>query len=260
MPGLTLQSPLTNAGDASLLCDAPTQNTDGTPLTDLSHYEFHYGCDQSGLYDSVVTGGVAACDGFVIDNLPDVGTCYFAAKAVNLSGTASAFSNEASKLMGVELPGVISALVVDYQESTGCTDCLDLSGLVPMGGDVDNDVTLLSDGVRLNNNTWQVTPNTFTITASTVLEFDFDASGAAEWVGIGFVTRTHILVLGEVFKLHGSTPEPNGLQISGFENGPGQYSIPVGQHYTGTRQLAFINDHDNGTGSSATFRNVRIIE
>jgi predicted phage tail protein len=72
----------------------PTENTDGTPLTDLTGYDIHYG-SSSGNYTqtvSVSNGGIAT---YVVDNLTP-GTYYFSVAAVNTAGTESPLSSEVS--------------------------------------------------------------------------------------------------------------------------------------------------------------------
>ena len=108
----------TSAGEVPLTWKPPTQNDDGTPLTDLASYEIWHGCDQSGSYDTVEIV-LAPATSHTVLNLPDVGTCYFAAKATNTSGISSVFSSEATKLMGqLALPGLVTDTVITWAEST----------------------------------------------------------------------------------------------------------------------------------------------
>jgi hypothetical protein len=72
----------------------PTENTDGSPLTNLSGYDIHYGTS-SGDYTqsiSVSNPGIAT---YVVDNLTP-GTYYFSVAAVNAQGTESPLSSEVS--------------------------------------------------------------------------------------------------------------------------------------------------------------------
>jgi len=74
---------------------APTQNVDGSPLTDLAGYKIFWG-DASrdynaGLVD--IQDPTATC----YDISPAVGDWYVAMTAYNTSGTSSAFSNEVVK-------------------------------------------------------------------------------------------------------------------------------------------------------------------
>ena len=82
-------------GSATLSWTAPTQNTDGSPLTNLAAYMIYYGT-ASGSYDSEIRIDNPGVTSFVVEDLvPD--TYFFVATAVNGEGVESAFSNEASK-------------------------------------------------------------------------------------------------------------------------------------------------------------------
>jgi hypothetical protein len=70
----------------------PTENMDGTTLTDLAGYDILYGT-ASGYYTqkiSVTNPGLAT---YVVDDLSP-GTYYFSVAAVNSSGTESPISAE----------------------------------------------------------------------------------------------------------------------------------------------------------------------
>ena len=73
----------------------PTQNVDGTKLTNLSGYQVYYG-KVSGQYAYSVSVGSSSITSAVIENL-EPATWYFAIKAVTSSGTQSAFSAQLSK-------------------------------------------------------------------------------------------------------------------------------------------------------------------
>lgn len=81
-------------GSATLNWTAPTTNTDGTALTNLSGYKIYYGTSASSLSNSVsVSLGLSS---YMISNLAS-GTWYFAITAVNSSGIESALSSVVSK-------------------------------------------------------------------------------------------------------------------------------------------------------------------
>ena len=82
-------------GNVTLSWQAPTQNTDGSPLTNLEGYRIHYGME-SGNYTTAVTLSNAGLTRYVIENLAS-GTYYFAISAVSASGAESDLSGEASK-------------------------------------------------------------------------------------------------------------------------------------------------------------------
>ena len=90
---ITVEQPATRS--VTLTWQAPTQNEDGTPLTDLTGFEVHYG-QAPGQYTQTLPLPSAAMTSVTIEDLAPA-TWYFAVKAVNASGTHSNFSNEAWK-------------------------------------------------------------------------------------------------------------------------------------------------------------------
>lgn len=87
---------------ANLTWTPPTQNTDGTPLTNLAGYKVYRGPAPTQFTASVTLqgGGSAA---YVWNDLP-AGTHYFAVTAINTANVESAFSNTASKLIAGASP------------------------------------------------------------------------------------------------------------------------------------------------------------
>jgi Putative Ig domain len=85
--------PSTGTGAVTLNWAAPTQNTDGTGLTDLSSYKIVYGRDAGSLTQSKSIPSTV--NSAVIDNLAS-GTWFFAIVSVTASGTESAPTNVAS--------------------------------------------------------------------------------------------------------------------------------------------------------------------
>lgn len=75
----------------------PTQNDDGSTLTDLSGYKIHYGT-QTGNYTSSVSVTNAGLTRYELDSLPK-GTVYIAMTAVNAAGAESDFSKEVSVMV-----------------------------------------------------------------------------------------------------------------------------------------------------------------
>jgi len=84
--------PTASSGAVTLNWTAPTENTDGTPLTDLSGYDIHYGT-KSGNYTQSVSVSNPGIATYVVDNLTP-GTYYFSVSAVNSAGTESPLSSE----------------------------------------------------------------------------------------------------------------------------------------------------------------------
>lgn len=82
-------------GRVTLSWTAPTENTDGTPLTDLSGYKIHYGTS-AGTLDQTVEVSTLGISSYVVENLAPA-TWYFAVTAVTSSGLESSLSNVANK-------------------------------------------------------------------------------------------------------------------------------------------------------------------
>jgi hypothetical protein len=72
----------------------PTQNVDGSTLTNLAGYNIHYGT-KSGSYTQTITVSNPGLATYVVSNLT-AGTYYFAVAAVNSAGTESPLSSEVS--------------------------------------------------------------------------------------------------------------------------------------------------------------------
>ncbi len=82
-------------GSAVLTWTMPTQNTDGSPLTDLTGYRVYYGTNPASLASSVsIASGTTTT---TIPNLPTGVTYYFAIASVSVSGGEGNKSNVASK-------------------------------------------------------------------------------------------------------------------------------------------------------------------
>jgi len=96
-PTPTPTPPPVNTGSAILTWVPPTQNTDGSPLTDLAGYKVYWGPAQ-GNYPNSVTINNGGITGTTVNNLTQ-GRWYFVVTAVSKSGRESQFSNVASKLI-----------------------------------------------------------------------------------------------------------------------------------------------------------------
>lgn len=95
LPAFSIAVTQVATGSATLSWTPPTQNTDGSALTNLAGYRIHYGTNSSSLSQTVKISnpGVAS---YVVENLSPA-TWYFAVKAYNSSGVESSLSNLASK-------------------------------------------------------------------------------------------------------------------------------------------------------------------
>jgi hypothetical protein len=99
---LSMSISVVHGGSASLSWVAPTENADGSPLTDLAGYRVWYG-SMSGHYDRVLDVGPTTRA--TISNLPPGQQFFFAATAYDTSGNESTYSNEVSKLIEADEPG-----------------------------------------------------------------------------------------------------------------------------------------------------------
>jgi fibronectin type III domain protein len=82
-------------GSATLSWIAPTQNTDGTPITNLAGYHIYYGVSASQLTTTITVSDVTETS-YVVGGLAP-GTYYFAVVAYNSAGMDSPESNVDSK-------------------------------------------------------------------------------------------------------------------------------------------------------------------
>jgi len=85
----------TATGSATLTWNPPTQNTDGSPLTNLAGYKIYWGTSQ-GNYTNSVTVNDPGLATYVVDQLTPA-TWFFTVTAVNSAGMESDYSNVASK-------------------------------------------------------------------------------------------------------------------------------------------------------------------
>lgn len=92
--GFSINVTQTGEGSVALSWQAPTQNTDGTALTDLAGYKIYYGTTR-GNYTEQVEIANPGLTTFVVDNLSP-NTWYFVATSLNDDGIESDFSGVAS--------------------------------------------------------------------------------------------------------------------------------------------------------------------
>ncbi|MEW7292276.1 M20/M25/M40 family metallo-hydrolase [Aquimarina sp. 2304DJ70-9] len=146
----------------------------------------------------------------------------------------------------------------------GNCDSLDFNSLtITSFSNQDNagDYTIIDggSGLSLQNNTWKSVSLNYTVTASTVIEFDFSSSSQGEIHGIGFENDNN-LTANRYFKVHG-TQNYGVTSYDNYSSGTKRYTIPVGDFYTGTmNRLVFVNDNDAGSGNTSVFSNIKIYE
>jgi Calx-beta domain len=83
-----------SSGTVTLSWAAPTENTNGSALTNLAGYDIYYGTSPSALTQKVTINSVAVLS-YVISDLSS-GTWYFEVKSVNTLGVQSVPSNPVS--------------------------------------------------------------------------------------------------------------------------------------------------------------------
>ncbi len=117
--------------------------------------------------------------------------------------------------------------------------------------------------LRLTGNVWKSIELPYTITAETVLEFDFRSSAQGDIHAIGFDTDFN-QDESRSFTLYG-TQQWGLRQFHDYANeAPGtvHYRIPIGEFYTGNMlRLFFINDHDVASpDAESVYSNISISE
>jgi hypothetical protein len=84
-----------STGSATLSWTPPTQNSDGSTLTNLAGYRITYG-RSANVLDRSISLTNPSLNSYVVENLSS-GTWFFAVTSLNSEGTASSSSNVASK-------------------------------------------------------------------------------------------------------------------------------------------------------------------
>ena len=93
---------------ATLTWTPPTQNTDGSALTNLASYRVKYGTSSASLTQMQTVTAPASTA--IVSNLT-AGTWYFGATAVNSAGAESALSNIGTKTIAAPPPTTVSRTV-----------------------------------------------------------------------------------------------------------------------------------------------------
>jgi hypothetical protein len=119
----------------------------------------------------------------------------------------------------------------------------------------DNGATLFISG-----NTWKQIPFNYTVTANTVLEFEYRSTRMGEVQGISFDNDEKITPE-TTFRVYGN----QNLGIANYDDYSGttwkKYTIPVGSFFTGSfSKLVFVCDDDRYAQQTSYFRNVKVFE
>lgn len=98
LAGFSIDVVETGMGSVILSWAPPTQNTDGSALTDLAGYRIYYGVEEHDFPNMIIIDnpGIAS---YLVEGLTP-NTYYFAATAVNANGIESDFSNITTKIVG----------------------------------------------------------------------------------------------------------------------------------------------------------------
>jgi hypothetical protein len=88
-------APTSTSGSVDISWTEPTENTNGTPLTNLAGYVLRYGTNSTALTSQISIGAATTTDA-EIENLSP-GVWYFEVAAVNSAGVESPFSSIVSK-------------------------------------------------------------------------------------------------------------------------------------------------------------------
>jgi hypothetical protein len=91
---ITVAAATSKSNAVTLSWQAPTENSDGSTLSDLTGYKVHYGSASKSYSDTIQVAN-AGLTTYVVQNLP-TGTYYFAVTAYNASGKESSLSGEVS--------------------------------------------------------------------------------------------------------------------------------------------------------------------
>ncbi len=116
--------------------------------------------------------------------------------------------------------------------------------------------------LRLVQNSWKKITGDFTITPTTILQFDFFSNSQGEIHGIGFDNDTGQQE-NRTFRLYGTQNwgYDDFADYASFAGQVRQYRIPVGEFYTGTfDHLFFANDDDSGKNAVSSFSNILIFD
>ena len=97
LPAFSLTVQAVGTASVTLSWTPPTQNTDGSALTNLAGYKVYWGTVQ-GTYPNSVTINNPGISAYVVTNL-GANTYYFVTTSINSTGVESAYSNVASKTL-----------------------------------------------------------------------------------------------------------------------------------------------------------------
>ena len=215
--------------------------------TDIASFATATGAVTASLITNTATGqGIDTLDS--IEGL--IGSDF----ADTLTGNNSANTLDGGAGADVIISGTQEKILVNAGTLLSYGGGQDAGGVVNY---MDDDV-----GVELDGNLWKQFSLNYTVTANTVIEFDFRSTNEAEISGIGFDTDNGISS-GYTFKVFGT----QNWGITTYDNYDGSgnwvhYEINVGAFYTGNFTRLFLVNDDDGGGDDGEgyWRNIVINE
>ncbi|MEL7531430.1 MAG: T9SS type A sorting domain-containing protein, partial [Bacteroidota bacterium] len=145
----------------------------------------------------------------------------------------------------------------------GSCPAINFSTINSYGGSQDNGSSSVQDGgatLVIQNNAWKSISLNYTVTANTVIEFDFRSTDQGEIHGIGFDSDNSISS-NRTFRVYGTQNWGIGTYDDYSGTAWKSYTIPVGASYTGSfDRLFFVCDDDASSAGNSYFRNVKIYE
>ncbi|MEM6391270.1 MAG: hypothetical protein AAF797_00675 [Planctomycetota bacterium] len=158
----------------------------------------------------------------------------------------------------VALPGLLDFSSTSFSSYSGSQD--------GSGGHASS--LSVEDGgatVHLTGNAWKKTALNYSVTASTVLSFEVNATDTGELIGIGLDSDNNHTNRDTLFVLGGSQSVPNDMidYPGNYQAGDGwvTFTIDIGAFYIGSMSwLTFLADDDADGSADVRFRNIRVYE
>jgi beta-glucanase (GH16 family) len=119
--------------------------------------------------------------------------------------------------------------------------------------------------VEMQGNMWLSAAYNYTVTPSTMIEFDFTASSPADDYCIGMFPNANYgaTAAAQYLMQLGGGRQMGRQSFNQYASGSGtvHYSLPLGDYYTGPMaNLVFVSTDGTSAAANATFNNVRIYE